>query len=76
MFFWLTYSDKSNHLKRISATVNNFDHLFCIANEWLVSDGLHLFFFSKGTWIDNGYLESLETAKELIVFTKELMQKD
>ena len=62
MYFWLNYSDKSNHLKRISATVNNFDHLFCMA---------------KGTWIaNNAYLESLERAKELIVFTKELMQKD
>ena len=77
MYFWLNYSDKSNHLKRISTIVINFDHLFCMANEWLASDGLHLFFFSKGTWIDNnGYLESLERAKELIVFTKELMQKD
>ena len=47
-----------------------------MAGTSLESDKLHLFLLSDGNQIDdNEYLESLETARELIASTEEEMQK-
>ena len=71
MYFWLKYPDKNNHIVRILVAVKNIDYLFRMA-----SDTLHLFLLSNGTRIDdNKYLQSLETATELIVCTEEQIQK-
>ena len=71
MYFWLNYCDE-NHVERIPVAVKNIDHLFRMATEIIEADTLHLFLLSEGTRIDeNEYLESLETATELIVYTKE-----
>ena len=75
MYSWLSYCD-GNHIERIPIVVKNIDHLFCMASEIIESDKLHLLLLSDGTWIDdNEYLESLETATELIVCTEEQIQK-
>ena len=51
-------------------------YLSCMANELLESDTLHLFLLSDVTQINgNQYLESIETATELIVCTEEQMHK-
>ena len=56
--------------------MKNIDHLFHLATEKLESDTLCLFLPSDGTQIDDSeYLESLETATELIVCTEEQTQK-
>ena len=71
MYFWLNYCDE-NHVERIPVAVKNIDHLFRMATEIIEADTLHLFLLSEGTRIDeNEYLESQETATELIVCTKE-----
>ena len=71
MYFWLNYCDE-NHVERIPVAVKNIDHLFRMATEIIEADTLHLFLLSEGTRIDeNEYLESLETATELIVYAKE-----
>ena len=76
MYFWLNYSDKNNNIKKIPVAVKNIDHLFGMASEIIESDKLYLFLLSGGTRInDNKYLESLETATELNVSTKEQIQK-
>ena len=47
-----------------------------MATEVIEADALHLILLSDGTRIDeNEYLESLETATELIVYTEKQMQK-
>ena len=74
MYFWLNYSGGNNHTEIISVAVKNIDHHFCMASEILESDKLHLFSLSDGI-DDNKYLESLETATELIVCTEEQIQK-
>ena len=75
MYFWLNHCD-GNHIKRIPIAVKNIDYLFRMASEIIESDKLHLFLLSDGTRIDdNEYLESLETATELIVCTEEQIQK-
>ena len=75
MYFWLNHCD-GNHIKRIPIAVKNIDYLFRMASEIIESDKLHLFLLSDGTQIDdNEYLESLETATELIVCTEEQIQK-
>ena len=75
--FWLNYSDKSCHFERIPVIVKNIDHLFRMANEIIEFDlNLNLFLLSDIIRIDdNKYLESLETSTELIVCTKEQIQK-
>ena len=76
MYFWLNNSDGNNHIERIPVAVKNIGHLFRIASEIIESDKLRLFLLSDGTRIDyNKYLESLETATELIVCTEEQIQK-
>ena len=75
MYFWLNYCDE-NYVERILIAVKNIDHLFHLASERLESDRLHLFLFSGGTRFDeNKYLESLETATELIVCTEDQIQE-
>ena len=75
MHFWLNYIDKGN-IERISIVVKNIDHLFRMATEVTEADTVHLFLLSDSTQIDeNEYLESLETATELIVCTEEQIQK-
>ena len=74
MYFWLNYCD--GNIERIPVAVKNIDHLFCMASEIIEPDKLYLFLLSDGTRIDdNEYLESLETATELIVCTEEQIQK-
>ena len=66
MYFWLNYSDGSNHIERIPVAVKNIDHIFRMANEIIESGKQHLFLLSEGTRIDdNKYFESLEIATEL-----------
>ena len=66
MYFYLNYSDKSNHLERIPIAVKNSDCLLCMTSQILESDKLHHFLLSDCTRIDdNEYLESLETATEV-----------
>ena len=75
MYFLLNYVDMGN-IERIPIAVKNIDHLFRMATEVIEADTLHLFLLSDGTQIDeNEYLESLETATELIVCTEEQIQK-
>ena len=67
MYFWLSYSDLSNHLERILVSVKHISHLFCMANELVEFDKLHPFLISIGSRIDDdGYIKSLETIAELI----------
>ena len=69
MYLSLNYVDKGN-IERIPIAVKNIDHLFRMATKVTEADTLHLFLISDGTRIDeNEYLESLETATELIVCT-------
>ena len=57
-------------------TRKDIGHLFNMASEIIKTDGLHLFLLFDGTRIDdNEYLESLENGTELIVCTKEEIQK-
>ena len=71
----MNYCDEK-HVKRILIAVKNIDHLFHLASEIIEADRLHLFLLSDGTRIDeNEYLESLETATELIVCAEEQTQK-
>ena len=75
MYFWLNYVDKG-HIERILIAVKNIDHLLRIGSEAIEAEILHLFLLSDGIRIDeNEYLESLETATELIVCTEEQIQK-
>ena len=75
MYFWLNYCDK-NHMERISIAVKDIYHLFNMVSETIKVDNLHLFLLSDGTRIDdNEYPESLENGTELIVCTKEQIQK-
>ena len=75
MYFWLNYVGKGN-IERVPIAMKNIDHLFCMATEVIVADSLHLLLLSDGTRIDeNEYLESLETATELIVYTEEQIRK-
>ena len=75
MFFWLSSCDQY-HIERIPTAVKNIDHLFHLASEIIKVDRLHLFSLPDGTRIyDNEYLESLKSGTELIVCTKEQMQK-
>ena len=75
MFFWLNNCDEY-HVERIPIVVKNIDHLFHLASEIIETDRLHLLLLSDGTGIDeNEYLESLETATELIICTEEQIQK-
>ena len=75
MYFWLNYCD-GNHVERILIAVKNINHLFGMDSEIIESDKLHLFLLCDGTQIDdNEYLESLETATELIVRTEEQIKK-
>ena len=56
--------------------MKNVDHLFRMATEVIEADTLHLFLLSDGTRIDeNEYLESLETATELIACTEKRVRK-
>ena len=56
--------------------MKNIDHLFNLASEMIETDRLRLFSLSDGTRIDdNEYLSSLENVTELIVCTKEQIQK-
>ena len=56
--------------------MKNIDHLFNLASEIIEADKLHLFLLSDSTRIDdNEYLESLENGTELILCTKEQIQK-
>ena len=74
MYFWLNYSD--GNIERVPVTVKNIDHVFRMASEMFESDKLYLFLLSDGTRIDdNQYLESLETATELIVCIEEQIEK-
>ena len=76
MYFWLNYCDENHHTKRIPVAVKKIDHLFNMASEMLGADNLHLFLLFDGTRIDNNeYLSSLENGIELIVCTKEKIQK-
>ena len=71
MGFRLNYCDRNNHhIERISITVKNIDHLFYMASERVAAHRPHLFFLSDGSRIDE-YLESLENATELIIYTEE-----
>ena len=45
MYFWLNYSDESNHLESIPVAVKNIDHILCMAIEILECDKLNLFYF-------------------------------
>ena len=75
MCFWLNYCDE-NHIERILVAVKDIDHLFNLASEVIKADNLHLFLLSDDTRIDdNEYLESPENGTELIVCTKEQIQK-
>ena len=68
MYFWLNYADGNNHFERIPVAVKDIDHPFLMASEILEFDTLHLFVLSDGTRIDDDkYLESLESAAELII---------
>ena len=61
MYFWLNYSEKKNHLKRILVAVKNIKYVLWMTSELLKSDKLHLCLLSDGTQNDgNEYLESLE----------------
>ena len=63
MCFWLTYFDRSNHIKSM-------------ARELLESDKVHAFLLSGGTPIDESEcLESLENAIQVMTCTEEQMQK-
>ena len=74
MYSWLNYRD--GNIERIPVAVKNIDHLFRMASEIIESDKLHLFILPDSTRInDNEYLESLETATDLIVCTEEQIQK-
>ena len=76
MYFWLNYCDENHHTKRIPVAVKKIDHLFNMASEMLGADNLHLFLLFDGSRIDNNeYLSSLENGIELIVCTKEKIQK-
>ena len=71
----MNYVDKGI-VERIPIGVKNIDHIFLMATEVIEADTLHLFLLSDGTRIDESkYLESLETATELIVCTEEQIQK-
>ena len=66
---------KSSYQKN-SRSVKKIDHLFNMASEILGADNLHLFLLFDGSRIDNNeYLSSLENGIELIVCTKEKIQK-
>lgn len=67
MYFWLNYSNKNNHLKKIPFGFKNIEYLVCMASKLYDSDKLHLLLLSDGTRIDhNGHLKSLETATEVL----------
>ena len=75
MYFWSNYVDKGN-IERITIAVKNIDHIFCMATEVIEAGTLHMFLLSDSNQInENEYLESLETAPELIVCTEEQIQK-
>ena len=76
IYFWLNYCGENHHIERIPVAVKNIDHLFPLASDIIEADRLHLFLLSDGTRIDdNEYLRSLENVTELIVRTKEQIQK-
>lgn len=73
---WLNYSDKNNHFESILVAVKNITPFFYMISELLESDKIDLLLLSDGNQInDNKNLENLEIATELIVCTKEQMQK-
>ena len=53
MYFWLNYSDKSNHLENILVALKNIDDLFCVASDLLESDKQYLLLLSDGTQIND-----------------------
>lgn len=56
--FWLSYSDKNNHLERIPVAGKSIKYLSCMASELLESDKLHLFLLSNSARTNNNeYLE-------------------
>ena len=74
-YFWLSYCDEY-HIERIPIAVKNINHLFHLVCQIMKADRLHLFLLSGGTRIDEDeYLSSLEDRSELIVCTKEPVQK-
>ena len=76
MYFWLNYCNENYHIERIPVAVKNIDHLYNIASEITEAHRFHLFLLSDSTRIDNNeYLSSLENGTELIVCTKEQIQK-
>ena len=45
MYFWLNYSDRNNHIKRIPVGGKSIDNLFCMASVLLESGKLRCFHF-------------------------------
>ena len=75
-YFWLNYCDENHQIERIPVAVKDIYHLFNQASEMIKADKFHLFLLSDGTRTDdNEYLSSLENGAELIVCTKEQIQK-
>ena len=50
MYVLLNYSNKNNHIERISVATKNKEHILPMASEIIGSDQLLL---SHGTWIDD-----------------------
>ena len=46
MYFWLNYSVKNNHIKKIPVAVKKVDHLFRMASDIIESDKLYLYFLT------------------------------
>ena len=75
MYFWLNYFD-GNHVERIPIALENIDRLFHLTRQIMKADRFHLFSLSDGTRIDEDeYLGSLKDDTQLIVWTKEQIQK-
>lgn len=53
MYVLLNYSNKNNHIERISVATKNKEHILPMASEIIGSDQLYLFLLSHGTWIDD-----------------------
>ena len=53
VYFWLNYSDRNNHTKRIPVAVKNTDHLFSMTGQLLESEKLRLFLLLDGTLIND-----------------------
>lgn len=49
MYVLLNYSNKNNHIERISVATKNKEHILPMASEIIGSDQLYLFLLSHGT---------------------------